>query len=58
MHPTQARLRNFTYSGVISGDFKIKYIVRNGDKIDTYNNIFEKLILEKYLLCYDHHYAF
>ena len=47
MHPTQARLRNFTYSGVISGDFKIKYIVRNGDKIDTYNNIFEKINIGK-----------
>ena len=47
MHPTQARLRNFTYSGVVSADFKIKYIIRNDNKIETYNNIFEKITIGK-----------
>ena len=46
MHPTQARLRNFTYSGVIT-DFKIKYLVRNGNNLETYNNVFEKITLGK-----------
>ena len=46
-HPTQARLRNFPYSGVISGDFKIKYIVRKGTSIETYNNVFERITLGK-----------
>ena len=45
MNPTQARLRNFTYSGVISGDFKIKYIVRNENTINTYNNIFDTITI-------------
>lgn len=34
--PQEARLRNFTYSGAMTIDFNIKYIVRNGD---NYNNI-------------------
>tara|TARA_Y100000389_G_scaffold186488_1_gene206888 strand:- start:1258 stop:4818 length:3561 start_codon:yes stop_codon:yes gene_type:complete len=34
--PQEARLRNFTYSGSMTIDFNIKYIVRNGD---NYNNI-------------------
>lgn len=34
--PQEARLRNFTYSGSMTIDLNIKYIVRNGD---NYNNI-------------------
>ena len=34
--PQEARLRNFTYSGAMTIDFNIKYIIRNGD---NYNNI-------------------
>tara|TARA_B100000035_G_scaffold315449_1_gene336342 strand:- start:1259 stop:4816 length:3558 start_codon:yes stop_codon:yes gene_type:complete len=34
--PQEARLRNFTYSGSMTLDLNIKYIVRNGD---NYNNI-------------------
>ena len=31
MTPHKARLRNFTYSGAMTIDFNIKYIVKNGD---------------------------
>jgi DNA-directed RNA polymerase II subunit RPB2 len=41
--PQEARLRNFTYSGAMTIDFNIKYIIKNGD---NYNNIltFEKVL--------------
>ena len=34
--PQESRLRNFTYSGAMTIDFNIKYIVKNGD---NYNNV-------------------
>ena len=41
--PQEARLRNFTYSGAMTIDFNIKYIVRNGE---NYNNTltYEKIL--------------
>ena len=43
MFPQEARLRNFTYSSVMTLDMNIKYIVRSGDKCESeqmfYKNI-------------------
>jgi len=35
MFPSNARLRNFTYSSNFSLDLKIKYIIRNGENLDN-----------------------
>ena len=41
MFPNQARLRNFTYSSLMTVDFKVQYIIRNGDNIQIIPQIFK-----------------
>ncbi len=43
MFPQEARLRNFTYSSVITLDVNIKYIVRTGDNLENTEVHFKSL---------------
>ena len=47
MFPNQARLRNFTYSSLMTVDFKVQYIIRNGDNIQIIPQIFKKINIGK-----------
>ena len=43
MFPQEARLRNFTYASNMTVDINIKYIVRNGAKLDSEQTFYRKL---------------
>ena len=50
MFPQEARLRNFTYSSMMTTDLSIKYIVRTGpnlDNIQTFHKLFPKIHIGK-----------
>ena len=50
MFPQEARLRNFTYSSVMTIDINVKYVVRNGDNLEnikTLHKIFPKIHIGK-----------
>jgi len=43
MFPNEARLRNFTYSSIMMVDMNIKYIIRNGDNLESEETFYKKL---------------
>ena len=43
MFPQEARLRNFTYASAMTVDVKIKYIVRNGEKLANVSTFYKSL---------------
>jgi len=43
MFPQEARLRNFTYSSNMTIDLNIKYIIKNGDKLDKEQILYKKI---------------
>lgn len=43
MFPHEARLRNFTYAANMTVDISIKYIVRNGQKLESEQTFYRKL---------------
>ncbi len=65
MFPSEARLRNFTYSSQMTCDFNVKYIIRTGDQLENIkieNQIFKKInigripIMLKSNICILNHY--
>jgi DNA-directed RNA polymerase beta subunit len=43
MFPQEARLRNFTYSSAMTIDINIKYIIRDGEKLDIVKTLYKTL---------------
>ena len=43
MFPNEARLRNFTYSAIMTVDIDIKYVIRNGEKLENQHVIHKTL---------------
>lgn len=47
MFPNQARVRNFTYSSLMTVDLKVQYIITTGDTVKIIPRIFKKINIGK-----------
>ena len=65
MFPSEARLRNFTYSSMMTCDLNIKYLIRSGKNLENFQimtNVFKKInfgrlpIMLKSSICILNHY--
>ena len=43
MFPNEARMRNFTYASIMMVDMNIKYIIRNGENLESEETFYKKL---------------